>query len=153
MSNIKPTIHKIVAYITHQQRLLVFEQPDSPEAGIQVPAGTLEYTETPQQGVLREACEETGLKNLTVDVFLGEQIRDVSDYGKNEVHHRHIYHLIAEGEVPEKWEHFERYSSDKGKTPVRFAFYWVTLPDGVTDLISDFGNKLPQLIAHLGLES
>lgn len=44
---------KAFAYITHQQRLLVFEHPDSPEAGIQVPAGSIEPGETPQAGTLR----------------------------------------------------------------------------------------------------
>jgi 8-oxo-dGTP pyrophosphatase MutT (NUDIX family) len=40
---------------------LIFSHPDYPEAGLQVPAGTLEPGEHPEAGVLREAYEETGL--------------------------------------------------------------------------------------------
>ena len=35
-----PVIYKVFAYITNQNRLLVFRHMDFPEAGIQVPAGT-----------------------------------------------------------------------------------------------------------------
>ncbi len=34
--------HKVFAYITSQHQLLVFRHPYAPEAGIQVPAGTIE---------------------------------------------------------------------------------------------------------------
>ena len=37
-------VQKVVAYITNGQRLLVFTHPLSPEAGIQVPAGTMNST-------------------------------------------------------------------------------------------------------------
>ena len=37
---------------------------DAPEAGIQVPAGTVEADETPAAAALREAREETGLGDL-----------------------------------------------------------------------------------------
>ena len=63
--------HKAFAYITWQGRLLVFRQPDFPEAGVQVPAGTIEVDEMPEAAVLREAYEETGLAHLTVVRFLG----------------------------------------------------------------------------------
>ena len=36
-----PVIKKVFAYITNQNRLLVFRHLDFPEAGIQVPAGTV----------------------------------------------------------------------------------------------------------------
>lgn len=52
---------KVLAYITHGNRLLVFRHPHAPEAGIQVPAGTVEEGEDPGTAVLREAAEETGL--------------------------------------------------------------------------------------------
>lgn len=54
---------KVLAYITNRQRLLVFSHLDIPEAGIQVPGGTLEDGESPEEGVLREAYEETGLED------------------------------------------------------------------------------------------
>lgn len=87
------TTRKAFAYITQGNSLLIFEHEDAPEAGIQVPAGSIEAGETPEEAALREAKEETGLQRLSVIRFLGEEIRDMSDYGKQEIHHRYFYHL------------------------------------------------------------
>lgn len=43
------------------QELLVFEHAGMPEAGLQVPGGTVEPRETPLQAVAREVLEESGL--------------------------------------------------------------------------------------------
>ena len=37
----KLTIRKAFAYVTHGNRLLIFSHPLAPEAGLQVPAGTM----------------------------------------------------------------------------------------------------------------
>ncbi len=64
---------KVTAFITRStprgDELLLFEHP---YAGIQIPAGTMEPGETPEQAALREAREETGLTGLTVSRLLGE---------------------------------------------------------------------------------
>lgn len=41
------SIKKVYSYITHQDLLLLFVHVDFPEAGIQVPGGTVEPGETP----------------------------------------------------------------------------------------------------------
>ena len=92
--------YEVMAYITHHHYLLVFRHPDTPEAGIQVPAGTVEEQEQAEDAVLREAYEETGLTNLTLNCFLGEQERDMSDFGRDGVHHRRFYHLRCHGYPP-----------------------------------------------------
>ncbi len=43
------------------QELLVFEHAGIPDAGLQVPGGTIERGETPRQAVAREVLEESGL--------------------------------------------------------------------------------------------
>lgn len=101
--------NKVVAYITYEDRLLVFRQPHSPKAGIQVPAGTVEEGEDPDAAVLREAREETGLDNLHVIGFLGEQARDLADCGRHEIHNRRFYHLHCIGDPPVRWRHHELY--------------------------------------------
>ena len=58
------TIHKVVAYITFERRLLVFEHVGIPEAGVQVVQGTVEEGERLEDAVMREAREETGLAGL-----------------------------------------------------------------------------------------
>jgi 8-oxo-dGTP diphosphatase len=121
-------IYKVFAYITHQNRLLVFRHTDFPEAGIQVPAATL-----------REAREETGLHDITIKAYLGEQIRNTQDVGKDEIHHRHFYHLVCSGDPPAQWQHDETDRSDGGSSPIRFEFFWAEMPDQIPESIADHG--------------
>ncbi len=144
--------HKVLAYITHGDRLLVFTHPYVPEAGIQVPAGTVKAGERPADAVMREASEETGLTNLTLVRLLGEQIRDMTDFGRAEVHHRYIYHLRCDGNPPETWRHNESDPSEGSAEPIVFEFFWARLPHDVPELIADHDLLLPKLIEHLRLE-
>lgn len=147
-----PVIHKVFAYITHRNRLLVFRHTDFPEAGIQVPAGTVMTNEDLEAAVLREAEEETGLRDLRIKTYLGDQIRDMADIGKDQIHHRHFYHLLCGGDPPEEWQHDETSPSDGGSSPIRFEFFWAELPDQIPALIADHGCMLPQLEERMGSE-
>jgi 8-oxo-dGTP pyrophosphatase MutT (NUDIX family) len=66
------TVEKVTAFVTRPaetgQELLLFEHPN---AGIQIPAGTVEELETPEEAVLREVREETGLWPLAIRRYLG----------------------------------------------------------------------------------
>ena len=95
--------------------------------------------------VLREAEEETGLGDLRIKAYLGDQIRNMADVGKDEIHHRHFYHLICGGDPPEEWLHDETDPSDGSPSPIQFEFFWAELPDQVPELIADHGIMLPQL--------
>lgn len=140
---------KAFAYVTRGRRLLVFEHPHAPEAGIQVPAGTIEPGESPEAAVLREAHEETGLTALKLGTFLGEQRRDMSDFGRAEIHHRYFYQVICEQETPERWDWGERFPSDEPEVSPTFRhvfrFYWVDLSDGIPELIADHGVMVERL--------
>jgi 8-oxo-dGTP pyrophosphatase MutT (NUDIX family) len=65
-------VGKVTAFITRPSAqghdLLLVQHP---HAGIQIPAGTVEDGETPEEAVLREAAEETGLTSLSVRLYLG----------------------------------------------------------------------------------
>jgi len=67
-------IEKVTAFITRQtdagHQLLLFEHP---YAGIQIPAGTVEINENPEQAVRRETFEETGLMVSSPLEYLGYQ--------------------------------------------------------------------------------
>jgi 8-oxo-dGTP pyrophosphatase MutT (NUDIX family) len=139
-------IRKAFAYITHGDLLLVFRHPETPEAGIQVPAGTIEDAERPDDAVMREALEETGLGGLTLVRFLGEQVRDMTDCGRDEIHHRYFFHLHCAGRPPATWRHRERYPSDGGTVHPLFEFSWARLPAEVPALIADHGALLPALV-------
>ena len=69
---IQGVIEKITAFITRESAdghdLLLFKHPN---AGIQILEGTVEDDETPEEAVLREVSEETGLTSLSVGEYLG----------------------------------------------------------------------------------
>ena len=52
----------MVAYVLRDRNLLVFDHRDFPDAGTQVPAGTVDRDEDPAVAVLREVYEETGVE-------------------------------------------------------------------------------------------
>jgi 8-oxo-dGTP pyrophosphatase MutT (NUDIX family) len=97
----------------------VFVHPRNPEAGIQGPADTLDIRESPEAGVLREVREETGL----TDLALGEQERDMTDYGHAEIHLRRFYHVLCTGEPPDTWRYFEQYPSRSPREPIPFGVF------------------------------
>ena len=51
----KQVKYEVFAHITNRQWLLLFTHLDFPEAGIQVPAGTIKVGESPEEAVLRAA--------------------------------------------------------------------------------------------------
>lgn len=143
------TRHIALAYITHADRLLVFSQPDFPDAGIQVPGGMVEEGEEPDAAVMREAFEETGLSGLRFQAFLGDH--SLSPPGWDEVHHRFFYHLTYEGRPPAKWRHDETDPAVGGPDPITFEFFWVRLPDEVPPLSGELDVMLPELLERLRL--
>ncbi len=144
-----PVIRKAFAYITYRGQLLVFRHLDFPEAGIQVPAGTIKPSEAPDAAALREAREETGLETLALVSFLGEQTRDMTDFGKPETHHRFFYHLRCTEPPPIAWQHDEPDATGAPGEHPRFAFFWAPLPDAVPPLIADHDALLPTLLQRL----
>ena len=65
-------VEKVTGFITRWSNegydLLLFEHP---YAGIQIPAGTVKDGESPEQAVLREVAEETGLVLPSIHRYLG----------------------------------------------------------------------------------
>ena len=135
-------VRKVVAYVTQGDRLLVFRHTRHPEAGIQVPAGTIEEGESPEQAALREAREETGLDDLEIRSALGMRRTRLLVGGRPEVHVRHFFHLVLQGKAPARWTHFEEHPSDGRPAPIEFEFYWVRFPGEVPELSGGQGELL-----------
>jgi len=145
----KSVTEKVVAYVTQGDRLLLFSHPHHPEAGIQVPAGTIEEGESPQEAVLREAQEETGLPGLEIRSYLGMREVDVSTNSGPKIQRRHFFHLMLRGEVPARWRHFEEHPSDGSTEPIEFELFWAKYPGELPELSGGQGELLHRLAPRL----
>ncbi|MCO5222401.1 MAG: NUDIX domain-containing protein [Thermomicrobiales bacterium] len=142
-----PVKRKAFAYIVRDRRLVVLIHPGHPEAGIQVPAGTMRDGESPEEAVIREATEETGLSGLEPVRLLGVARRDMSDFGRDEIHERHFFQLSCDGPVPESWRSYEHDPADGGP-PIAFDFRWAPL-DNLPPLVAGHDRFVPVLLRLL----
>ena len=66
------TVQKVTAFVVRERNggkeLLVFRHPT---AGVQIPAGTVEEGEDIETAVIRETYEETGLRLVEIEKYLG----------------------------------------------------------------------------------
>lgn len=141
---------KVVAYITRGNDLLVFSHTHQPQAGIQVPAGTVETGETLEQAVLREAREETGLQEFQIRSFLATKDYDFSHLGVPGITRRYYFHLEFQDETPTSWRNNEKNPSDGSEGPIEFEFTWVKMPDEIPSLSGSLGDKLSKILPTAG---
>lgn len=142
-------VRKVVGYVVHEGRLLVFTHDAFPlvEVGVQVPAGTIEDGETAEQAAVREVAEETGLR-IRVVRSLGVERYDVRP-AKPEVHERHFFHLEPRDlTVPERWSAGEPRPSGGGE-PQEWTCFWIPLERGHV-LCAGFGARLGALDGTAG---
>ncbi len=131
-------IRKVLAYVLRVGDFLTFTQPEHPEAGLQVPGGTVLAGEPCDRAVLRELAEESGL-SLERPRFVGLQYHDMAAY-RPEIQERFVYGLEAPPGLPPSWLHLE---TRGGPRPVEFAFCW-TPSAAAGGLIAGQGALLAQ---------
>ncbi|GEM_PF-1518821 len=123
----KAFLRKGLAYITRerngQRQLLVFDHVHNPQAGTQVPHGTMHHGEDPLAATLREVHEETGLSNSVLHRKIGVFEWCSPDWGI--LYQRHVYHFIAPPDTPDSWEWYETDGGQIPETPEKlFRFRW-----------------------------
>ena len=127
-------IPKVLAYIVREgkrgKEVLVFRHHDHPEAGIQVPAGTVDPGETLQDTLRREVLEETGL----ADLKLIDQIAKALFHAdwRGEWQERNVFHLEAGPELLDGWIHIVNGDGEDNGLP--FVFSWMPLTEAQTEL-------------------
>lgn len=120
---------KVMAYVVREQagqrELLVFEHRDQAEAGVQVPAGTVEPGEDIRASVVRELEEEVGLghAHVRLEGKLAEAYEPSFDQ------QRHVFAFTPVTALPDRWSHVVRGAGeDAGMV---FECYWVAIQPGL----------------------
>ena len=135
-------VEKVVAYIIRQQssfkELLVFEHLDHPDAGVQVPAGTVQENESVENALLREIKEEAGLEFIKPDTYLGKFEYFRKD--RNELHLRHVFVVKPQLKIADEWIHIVK--SNDEDNDLRFRFYWLAFEKAGAVLEVDQGKYL-----------
>jgi 8-oxo-dGTP pyrophosphatase MutT (NUDIX family) len=110
-----------------------------------VPGGTIEVGETPEQAIMREVQEETGLVNFEIIEKIDEY-QFYTEYSKKFIH-RHVFHVEVTGNVPDTWTH--RVVSNGKDRDLNFHFYWMDINDVGDQLVNRLGDSMTLLIEKL----
>ncbi|MDN4608303.1 NUDIX hydrolase [Sporosarcina sp. F6_3S_P_2] len=100
---------KVLAYITKgentERKILVFDQKGNPEAGLQVPGGTIEEDELLIDALYREIEEETGIRREQLELRGKVHKRNYFPaHRKDVMHERNIFHLVFIGDDESEWD-------------------------------------------------
>ncbi|MBX0356792.1 NUDIX domain-containing protein [Halobacillus sp. Nhm2S1] len=134
MTPIKKAYGYVTRIIDGQTQVLVFQHP-IPEAGVQIPKGTVEPGEDTQDAVLREMEEETGLRNLHVEKRLADDLWENDD---GAIHHRFFYKLMI-SDAEDEWE--QQPMGGGEEEGLTFHFFWISSMNEV-ELIRGHGDYL-----------
>jgi 8-oxo-dGTP pyrophosphatase MutT (NUDIX family) len=116
--------------------VLVFVHRDYPEAGVQVPAGTVEPGEDVTAAAHRELVEESGLGPERVRL-----VRKLTDHPEPEWdQHRHVFVFEPLVALPDTWSHTVHGGGDDAG--MVFDFNWLPATPTLT-LAGDQHARLP----------
>ncbi len=117
-------------------RLLVFHHPD--DGGMQLPKGTVEPGEAPEDAVRRELLEESGIDFRGPLQPLGtmERLCEAGVEGAQRRHPQlwHLYLMRAERPLPETFDHVA--SGSPEEDGLVFSYSWLA-PDAPLDGFAD----------------
>ncbi|WIB61853.1 NUDIX domain-containing protein [Curtobacterium sp. MCLR17_007] len=139
-------VDKVVCYVVHDGHLLVFTHDTIPltRTGVQVPAGSIEFGETPERAAVRELFEETDCLGRVLR-SLGEERYDVRP-ARDEIAVRRFFLMsVQQADLAERWQAGERFRSDGGEA-VSWTCWWMPLQDAHV-LAAGLGGKLGMAVA------
>lgn len=135
---------KVLAYIVRNsssgQELLVFDHRNFPDAGTQVPAGTVKLGEPIENALKREVLEESGISLSSIGRFVGSYEWHRNDL--NELHKRHVFFISLEG-LKDSWQHIVTGSDDDNS--LVFDYFWISLEEASSLLAANQGDYLEHI--------
>jgi 8-oxo-dGTP pyrophosphatase MutT (NUDIX family) len=141
----KPPKQKVLAYITRAKpngpELLVFKHRDFPEAGIQVPAGTVNKSENLIDALKREIKEESGIELKSGSLFLGSFDFIRPDTQERQI--RNVYHCPIGNDLPDSWDH--SVSGHGEDEHMIFQYYWIPITDAKKSLAVNQGDYISKI--------
>jgi 8-oxo-dGTP pyrophosphatase MutT (NUDIX family) len=140
-------VEKVACYVVHDDHLLVFTHEDIALAvtGVQVPAGSIHFGESPEQAATRELFEETGRRGAVVQ-NIGIQRYDLRPY-RDEIAVRHYFRMqLSSVDLAERWIAGE-HDPSSGENPSRWTCWWLPLVDAHV-LAAGFGALIGSMLAQ-----
>jgi 8-oxo-dGTP pyrophosphatase MutT (NUDIX family) len=122
---------KAYGYVTRvkddKTQVLVFRHKGIPQAGIQIPKGTVKVKEDEDtyNAVIREIKEETGIRGFEVEKLIAE------DYWQNDdgaIHNRYFYKIVC-NEIADEWEHNPTGGGEE--SGLIFQFFWISSDEAI----------------------
>jgi len=114
-----------------------------PEAGVQVPAGTVEVGEALDEALHREIKEESGLVGLQLVALLATQ--HVYSTTKSQWQEQNFFQLQAPDDLPEEWLHVVRGNGEDEN--LHFIYSWFDVSKAADTLIAGQGKYLNKLLS------
>jgi 8-oxo-dGTP pyrophosphatase MutT (NUDIX family) len=142
---------KAVIYVTSGIHILVFREPDYPEAGVQPPGGTVTDGETTAEGAARELFEETGIRIAPTDlVEIGMQDYEYTSGGTLHRHARTYFHAVTNEPIDRTWTCVETNPDGPTDHEILFALFWTPLTADLV-LFGELDHCLAVLRQRIGL--
>lgn len=126
-------IAKVLVYVVSNGHLLVHRHSDFPEAGVQVPGGSINDGESAFEAALRELYEEAGLMVDSACTIAHRELFHAPWNGA--VYDRHF--IVIHCDLPLHDFHHVVTSGDADKG-LAFVYFWLDLKGAIQSL--DFGH-------------
>ncbi|MGJ7579491.1 NUDIX domain-containing protein [Variovorax sp. RHLX14] len=141
----QPVPKACACLVDRRGRLLVFDHPE--DGGMQLPKGTVEAGEAPEDAVRRELLEESGIRFDGPLVPLGTLDRDCEAGIEGNVHRHaqlwHLYLMRTDAALPEAFEHVA--SGSPEEDGLVFRFRWLTSEESLDGFALPYRQTIERL--------
>jgi 8-oxo-dGTP pyrophosphatase MutT (NUDIX family) len=145
----KPILKACACLVDAQGRLLVFDHPA--DGGMQLPKGTVEAGEHPEDAVRRELLEESGIAYTGPLESLGTMDRycEAGIEGNKRRHPQlwHLYLMRSNASFPETFEHIAMGSPEEDG--LVFSFRWLAAHENTDDFTLPYRRVVERVRAAL----